>query len=554
MESNTAATGTHIPRPITPEDNDYRDVMMVFSDEPVKPKYWFEDFGDYWSCSCGQINRGDTCSNCGLERELLRRIFVLHKPAAGEDSGIGNARIGNTEIGNSGIGDAKGKSTAGGKVSSGSPNASGQAGADHAEAGRSGADRSEDAGSDAGGSDAGQERKSDTINMSSHGSDADGKGPGGTIDLGKAKKRLAGKDSAAASGKGQDPAPSDGDSHGKIPGDQAPFRDGQTVVASDELRSGLAAAVRQDDAGSGHAKDGAASGVRGIAEAKYRNSTEPKKSKANKPEAAPEPTGEDEENYIRRKRRARGIVIFLTVLIFLLGGGLAGFYYVALPELQQNSEIRVNAAKDSVAHALPAGLYSLDDIHFRMLVNLGDTHVEGKKYEEAIDLFERALKLREDRSVRNRLLAAKYAFVVDHQENGGADFNKYLDELYEKNYPGIQKIYEQQFSWTASAIVNTSANDEDTDLESTGRANPIYFHNTVSGGPPDDSIDLYYEIIWPNGSSERKDVPSSKASGETVTIRCQYNSPAENDGGRLTFKLFNNDTHEMLVTDSILLK
>ena len=39
------------PRPVKPEDESYRELMMRFTTHPVKPKYWFEEFGDHWTCS-----------------------------------------------------------------------------------------------------------------------------------------------------------------------------------------------------------------------------------------------------------------------------------------------------------------------------------------------------------------------------------------------------------------------------------------------------------------------------------------------------------------------
>ena len=73
-------TQVYEPRPLTPEDDIYDDIIEQFATAPTKPKYWFEEFGDYWSCSCGHINKGDHCKSCGLERELLRSLFILHKP------------------------------------------------------------------------------------------------------------------------------------------------------------------------------------------------------------------------------------------------------------------------------------------------------------------------------------------------------------------------------------------------------------------------------------------------------------------------------------------
>jgi len=79
-------TQVYEPRPLTPDDDIYEDIIEQFATAPTKPKYWFEEFGDYWSCSCGHINKGDICKSCGLERELLQSLFILHKPADAEGS------------------------------------------------------------------------------------------------------------------------------------------------------------------------------------------------------------------------------------------------------------------------------------------------------------------------------------------------------------------------------------------------------------------------------------------------------------------------------------
>jgi hypothetical protein len=71
-------------QPLLPNDEKYDDIMDNYeeviekmSSNPTKPKYWFKEQGDHWYCTCGQLNKGDSCSNCGLERDLLRALFFL---------------------------------------------------------------------------------------------------------------------------------------------------------------------------------------------------------------------------------------------------------------------------------------------------------------------------------------------------------------------------------------------------------------------------------------------------------------------------------------------
>ena len=79
-------------QPLTPSDEKYDDIMDNYevvtekmSSNPTKPKYWFKEQGDHWYCTCGQLNKGDSCSNCGLERDLLRALFFLHEPGEEPD-------------------------------------------------------------------------------------------------------------------------------------------------------------------------------------------------------------------------------------------------------------------------------------------------------------------------------------------------------------------------------------------------------------------------------------------------------------------------------------
>ena len=84
--SEPASSGFAL-QPLLPNDEKYDDIMDNYeeviekmSSNPTKPKYWFKEQGDHWYCTCGQLNKGDSCSNCGLERDLLRALFFLHEP------------------------------------------------------------------------------------------------------------------------------------------------------------------------------------------------------------------------------------------------------------------------------------------------------------------------------------------------------------------------------------------------------------------------------------------------------------------------------------------
>ena len=46
--SDEKVTQIYEPRPLTPDDDIYEDIIEQFAAAPTKPKYWFEEFGDYW--------------------------------------------------------------------------------------------------------------------------------------------------------------------------------------------------------------------------------------------------------------------------------------------------------------------------------------------------------------------------------------------------------------------------------------------------------------------------------------------------------------------------
>ena len=414
-ERETSVLKEHTPRPMAPEDNSYRDVVMQLSDHPVKPKYWFEDFGDYWSCSCGQINRSDTCSNCGLERELLRRLFHNNGiPSSPDDPVSGTISDVDRKI---------------------SPSSN-----DHTNEPASNQNRSK-----------------------------------------------------------EDPS-------------QAAFSD------PDQTGSG--------SAGHEYIENG------------YDNDQY-----------------DDREaiEYQRRKHRTKRLLIIILFLFVLLGTGLAVFYYYGLPEMDRQENMEVDAARDSLASELPETVKPLGENDFEIDQNLGDHYYDNKEYEKAIEHYSKALKIRSDDSIRHKINAAKFSYVNTHQEEGGAVFEDYLEDLHKAKYSGIQDIYNRYYTWKTSIVANTGPNDYSTDMSSINRINTIYFHTTFSGGPPDDTLDLYYEIVWPDGTSEKRAISGSKGSGETLTTTCQYTYPATQNEGRLTYKLYNNSNNKQIATDSVTL-
>lgn len=316
-------TQVYEPRPLTPEDDIYDDIIEKFATEPTKPKYWFEEFGDSWSCSCGHINQGDTCESCGLERELLRSLFILHKPDNADGSLLGVKPIKHS----------------------------------------------------------------------------------------RAKKRS-------------------GAFNKKI------------IVA----------------------------------------------------------------------------IVVCVVLILVSGAGI----YMYLVSSGQNAQEQKLQTAYMIPENLPTALGALwpeDMMAFTAAVNAG-----------------------------------KFAYVQKHLSEDDQQALTYMAQLMVDDYPGIQEVFDEYYAWEVSIVANRSESDFETDLETVSRKDTVYFHATLSGGAPDESIELYYEVTWPNGSSEIYGLDSYWQAGSNITARFQYPIPLFGAEGKLTFNLYDKNTKELMGTDTVVFK
>lgn len=370
----------HEPRLVKPEDESYGELMMRFTAHPVKPKYWFEEFGDHWTCSCGQINKGETCTNCGLERDLLRKLFILHKP---------NPEMGTGNEGQEPIGDSD-----------------------------------------------------NTITMAI-------------------------------------PRP-----------------------ASEEPS---AAAVQE----------------------------------------------EPEETVRSNSRLVVGVIIVATLLLLATGAFL---YFVLLPEMQEQDAAKRDSVRISLSENLPVATAPVPRAQRKSYISAGDMLCKKGKYRKAMNYYSKAADMKDDDSIQQKILDAKFGYVQDHQDDGGDYFETYLNELADAHYDGVQSIYNQYYAWHVTIVANNLESDFSTDMKNVNRNDTVYFHTTLTGGAPGESIRLYYQISWPDGTSETKDVESTFHAGSHFSSRFQYPMPLFAKAGKLTFEIYDKDSHDLLGSDSIKLK
>ena len=350
-------------QPLSPDDENYEDIMENYEDitekmssNPTKPKYWFKEQGDHWYCSCGQLNKGDTCSNCGLERDLLRALFFLHEP---------------------------------------------------------------------------------------------------------------------------------GDEPGKYEGMVVPY----TEV---NLPKGLSP-------------------------------------------------------------RTKLILAIAVIAILLAGTGLLSYFYIIKPSLEKEAAESAKAAADSMKAGIVLCSDGMDTFFRSSYITAGDGCCDNGEYEQAISFYGMAQSLHDSSEIAGKIDNAKFGYVKSHMSEGGDKFEKYLNELFDSNYSGIGDIYYKYYAWQAKIVANMSPDDYSTDISTASRNDIVYFHVTLTGGPPEKDIDVYYRAKYPSGHEEIQQIGTGWRSGSKGTVRCMYAVPLLGKEGKLTFSVYNKSNEELLGSDSITL-
>ena len=475
--SEDMITQVYEPRPLTPEDDIYEDIIEQFASAPTKTKYWFEEFGDYWSCSCGHINRGDKCKSCGLERELLRSLFILHKPA--DSPGKLNRKLN--------------------------------------KAAREQSDK--------------EERQ-------------------------QAEKENRRKQREASGDDGMTVVPIETET------------DEDTPVQDPEEENTSAA-------------------------------PEPETSEDRQP--LPPAVIPSDDHDTKKKLNSFKVKIIAAIIICLLligGGGIAIYHYMAAPAIQyqEAQQLQADGKYEKAIEKYKAlgdykdcseliwqcycsmadeyfeagkfkkaidtyniALETKDDeaIHdkiWQCYIGIGDRHLSAGEYESALSTYYVAADLKDNETVQEKINQAKLAYVKAYQGDRTARVEEYMSDLMSIKYPGIQEIYDSYYAWHVKIIANTSESDFSTDMDTISRKDTAYFHATLSGGEPSEQIMLYYEVTWPSGDSQIYNLDSSWGAGSKITARFQYPIPLFGKEGKLTFRLYDKSTNELMGSDSITFK
>lgn len=499
-------TQVYEPRPLTPDDDIYEDILEQFASAPTKPKYWFEEFGDYWSCSCGHINKGDRCKNCGIERELLRSLFILHKPA-GE--------------------------------------------------------------------------------------------PGKLSKKLKKTKELVDKETALQYEKDRRLKESSNNDINNIRPieDSDPKDDVPAAIENDTEHSSpsLNDTVEQDKIEDGNSDTSC------MPEADKKTETKDTGINTAIVPADTDTTTDIQtaKNCSKKKMSTKKLVLLISAVVFVIAvlsvGGYFTYKYLAAPAMAYDEAKELQAAgkyEDAIKKFEELGDYkdskdliwecycgigddyfdkgkynnaiktyrfaiemkdsnTLHDKIWQCYCKIGDRYLKNKKYTKAIKTYNKALELKDSDEVRSKINKAKFGYISANSSSGGSKFETYLNDLMKIKYSGTQEIYDAYYAWHVSIIANNSEDDFENDMDNISRHETAYFHTHLSGGEPNETITLYYEVTWPNGTTQTFDMDNSWKAGAKITARFQYPIPLFGKEGTLTFKLYDKSTQELLGTDKV---
>lgn len=495
---NGQPTQIYEPRPLTPEDDIYEDIIEQFASAPTKPKYWFEEFGDYWSCSCGHINKGDYCKSCGLERELLRSLFILHKPA-GETGKLNKKlkkakeQVDKEEQQHADKTSRRREREASGEdltkvipIEVDEPKAEDSGFSDNAE--KNGESKSSHNTPD---------RKSST--------DTDRKDTAGVN---------SGSD--AETDEKQQPALLKKDSHSSVKKSGSGFK-GKIAVAiiiclaligacGFAIYKHMAAPAMQYEEAQQLQADG-----------KYEQAIE-------------------KYTELGDYKDSKKMIIKCWVLI--------GDRYYEDGEFQN----AINAYETAMDLKKDDSLYEKIRLCY---IGIGDQYFKDGEFEKAIGIYTVAAEIAAGDDVVEKINAAKMGYVKAYQADRTDQVETYLDDLVSAGYSGAQELYDAYYAWHVSIVANTSEDDYSSDVDTVSRTDTVYFHASLSGGEPSESIALYYEISWPDGRSEIYDLDSNWKAGDKITARFQYAIPLFGKEGKLTFTLYDRNTKEAMGSDSV---
>ena len=171
-----------------------------------------------------------------------------------------------------------------------------------------------------------------------------------------------------------------------------------------------------------------------------------------------------------------------------------------------------------------------------------------KSYVEAAAVFE---NLGNYEDCVSRACEARYAYVLGHKSRIDHTTYLFLSKLIDDGYKDSKEIYKSLYAWKVTIVMNDSETDSLTNKTSISRYSNFYCHVTLTGGPPNGSIELKYAMRFPNGHWGYGSWDGPWYSGTYGAAYGYYSTPSSGSSGTFTIKVYNKSTGELLGEASI---
>lgn len=125
------------------------------------------------------------------------------------------------------------------------------------------------------------------------------------------------------------------------------------------------------------------------------------------------------------------------------------------------------------------------------------TKLDNGFYEEAIEIFK---DLDGYKNSEEKILEAKYEYILQNHNNDNRTTYTYLKELKKIDYKDCVNLYKKLYEWKITVIaINSSENDETTFNNSISKYDAVYFHLKLTGGEPGESVRITAKPTFPDG-------------------------------------------------------
>lgn len=145
------------------------------------------------------------------------------------------------------------------------------------------------------------------------------------------------------------------------------------------------------------------------------------------------------------------------------------------------------------------------------------------------------------------------ACMMYYVENNGSREDpktaEYLDELYAQDYPGAADLYEEMYAWTVTVKASLLTQDDQAveECKQTDSPDKLYFHYSIEGGHPDETMTVVVIYTLPDGTSGNTFLIEDAAGGMSGTASWKdLQIPAFEGTGTLKLKFCNSETGEEL--------